>query len=119
MNARLGYPLVTGPRRDGHAVEPRAAGMGHRARPVAALGLLAAERSARARARAPSPLALADVAFTMVANLGFLAEAELLGEAGRRSATTSTARSAATSRPPTAERVMVAAITPAPVAVRS
>jgi 2-methylfumaryl-CoA isomerase len=49
---------------------------------TAAVGLLAAERS---RTRTGSgqfvSIALADVAFTMVANLGYLAQAQVLGEA--------------------------------------
>ncbi len=56
--------------------------MGHRHRAHAALGLLAAER-VRTRTGVGQfvSVSLADVAFTMVADLGYLAQAQVLGEA--------------------------------------
>ena len=70
----------------------------------AVIGILAAERQRHTTGEGQLvKISLADVAFTMVANLGFLGQAAgAPTRTGRRSATTCTARSAATSPPATA-----------------
>lgn len=80
VNAASGFPMATGPV---GAVNPTnhvlpawdvAAGL------TAAVGLLAAERHrARTGEGAFIQLSLADVAFAMVGNLGFLAQAQIMG----------------------------------------
>ena len=71
---------------------------------LAATGLLAAERHrSRTGEGQLVQLALSDVAFAMVGNLGRIAEAQLGGrDAAQATATTSTAPSATTSRRATA-----------------
>ena len=104
VNPATGFPWATGPRDLAVPLNSRAAGLGRRrwAR-LACIGILAAERHrTRTGEGQLIRLALSDVAFAMVGNLGRIAEAQLGGQdAARRTATTSTAPSGTTSAPAT------------------
>ncbi len=54
VNPSSGFAYATGPARRHHADQPRAAGLGHRHRAHAAVGLLAAERHRSRHGRANS-----------------------------------------------------------------
>ena len=84
VNCAAGFPFVTGPDRGGAAVSP----VNH-VMPVwdalaglnLALALVAAERHRRLTGTGQSVrIALADIAFAMAANLGYVAEVEVAGE---------------------------------------
>lgn len=86
VNAAVGYPAVTGPAGDGTSSRSRA--VTNHVLPAwdvvcgqqAVIGLLAAERHrARTGEGQLVSIALSDVAMTTVANLGHVAEAQLLG----------------------------------------
>ena len=105
VNPATGFPWATGPRNLAVPLNSRAAGLGRdRWAALAATGLLAAERHrTRTGEGQLIRLALSDVAFAMVGNLGRIAEAQLGGRDAREAtATTSTAPSATTSAPATA-----------------
>jgi len=88
LNCAVGLPFVTGPEHGGHPVNP----MNH-VLPAwdaitgvtAAMGILAAERARRLTGRGDHvQLPLADVAFAMMGNLGYIAEVQV-NEVERRS----------------------------------
>ncbi len=99
VNPATGFPWATGPRNlsvpFNHLLPAWDAVTGT----LAATGMLAAERH-RTRTGAGQfvQVALSDVAFAMVGNLGKIAEVQINRPSARRTATTSTARSAGTSR---------------------
>jgi len=81
VNAAVGYPLATGPSGTTEPVNHVLPAWDVICGQQAALGLLAAERHRRATGNGQLvTLALADVAMSTVANLGHVAEAEILGE---------------------------------------
>lgn len=87
LNCAVGFPFVTGPAHGGASVNPvnhvlpawdAITGV------TAALGILAAERHRRLTGHGQYiKLPLADVAFAMVANLGYVAEVEINGDERR------------------------------------
>jgi 2-methylfumaryl-CoA isomerase len=81
VNAAVGYPVATGPADTTEPVNHVLPAWDVICGQQAALGLLAAERHRRASGEGQLiSLALADVAMSTVANLGHVAEAQVLGE---------------------------------------
>jgi len=84
LNCAVGFPFVTGPERGGQAVNPvnhvlpawdAITGL------TAAMGVLSAERHRRLNGQGQYiKLPLADVAFAMMGNLGYIAEVQVNGE---------------------------------------
>ena len=98
VNPATGFPWATGPRNlavpFNHLLPAWDAITGT----LAAAGCWPPSATAAAPARGSScRIALSDVAFAMVGNLGKIAEAQVNAASAPRTATTSTARSAATS----------------------
>lgn len=81
VNAAVGYPSATGPAASNEPVNHVLPAWDVICGQQAALGLLAAERHRNRTGEGQLvSLSLADVAFSTVANLGHVAEAEILGE---------------------------------------
>lgn len=81
VNAAVGYPAVTGPADSDQPVNHVLPAWDVICGQQAALGILAAERHRRATGNGQLvTLALSDVAMSTAANLGHVAEAEILGE---------------------------------------
>ena len=81
VNAAVGYPTATGPRGMEEPVNHVLPAWDVICGQQAALGLLAADRHRRATGEGQLvTLALSDVAMSTVANMGHVAEAEILGE---------------------------------------
>ena len=78
VNPATGFPLVTGPRNSSEPVNSVLPAWDIAMGTLAAVGVLAAERHRRlTRTGTIAKIALSDVAFAMVCNLGRLAQAEL------------------------------------------
>ena len=104
VNPATGFPLATGPRNLAEPLQQRPPGLGrghrHAGRRRPAGGRATPRQTGEGQL---IRLALSDVAFAMVGNLGRIAEVQLDdSESPARTATTSTGRSATTSRPGTA-----------------
>ena len=98
VNPATGFPWATGPRNLSVPFNHLLPAWDALTGTLAATGLLAAERHrSRTGEGQLVRIALSDVAFAMVGNLGKIAEAQLLRKSATRTGTTSTAPSAATS----------------------
>ena len=85
VNAAVGYPTATGPAGRGEPVNHVLPAWDVICGQQAALGLLAGDRHRRATGEGQLiKLALSDVAMSTVANMGHVAEAEILGEQRER-----------------------------------
>ena len=86
VNARLGFPYITGPEDHAHPVNHALPAWDAQAGYLVALAVLAAERHRRITGEGQLvTLSLFDVGLTLTARLGLLAEAELLAEPRPRS----------------------------------
>ena len=98
VNPATGFPWATGPRNLAEPLNSVLPSWDLVLGGQAALGLLAAERQRNRTGEGELiRIALSDVAFATVGNLGRIAEAQLGGRGQPRTATICTARSAATS----------------------